>query len=470
MTDKNGSLRLSDSHGAISSRDEERPASTAPTRAGRAVRSVLCVIIILLGFARIYGLLEPKENVPLSITERAKMILKENPLIDGHNDLMWFMSDRYKNHIYDTEFGKKFQQGGLPQHVDIPRLEEGMQGGAFWSAFWPCPLGNDTDFSDAKYAPIVKATLGQLDLFQRLGQQYPKYFTPSKTSAQALKAFSDGLFIAPAAIEGLHQIGNSISTLRLYHQLGVKYATLTWNCHNRYADAALIMGSDYVTRIATPYWHGLSPDGRLLVKEMNRLGMLVDLSHVSQNTMRDALVGNDRDASWNGSIAPPIFSHSSAYALCPHPRNVPDDILHLVKKRNSLVMVNFSPDFVSCKPGKTATDLPIFVPENATLLHVVKHIMHIGELIGYDHVGIGTDYDGIEETPKGLEDVSKFPDLIAELLRQGVRDEDVAKVAGRNLLRVWAEADRVAAELQKTTTPLEEDAKDPWVREGVDEI
>ncbi|KAF2034682.1 hypothetical protein EK21DRAFT_85255 [Setomelanomma holmii] len=399
-----------------------------------------------------------------SVEERAATILKENPLIDGHNDLMIFMRGRYKNHIYDNEFQEKFENGGLPQHVDIPRLEKGMQGGAFWSAFWPCPLGNGTDFSDERYSSIVKGTLGQLDLFYRLGQQYPKYFTPSGTGAEALKVFKSGRLISPTAIEGLHQIGNSISTLRLYHQLGVRYATLTWNCHNKYADAALETSADFKTTIAKPYWNGLSLEGRDLVKEMNRLGMLVDLSHVSQDTMRDALVGKG-DGDWKGSIAPPIFSHSSAHAVCPHPRNVPDDILQLVKQRNSIVMVNFNPGFVSCKPGKTPEDLPEDVPANATLHQVVGHIKHIGELIGYDHVGIGTDYDGIESTPTGLEDVSKFPDLIAELLRQDISDDDAAKIAGRNILRVWQEADEVAKKLQKTMLPLEDEVENSWEHE-----
>jgi membrane dipeptidase len=308
---------------------------------------------------------------------------------------------------------------------------------------------------------VVKGTLGQLDLFHRLGQQYPKLFTPSTTSAEAIKAFKDGRLISPTAIEGLHQIGNSASNLRLYHRLGVKYSTLTWNCHNKYADAALETHPGFVTKIAKPYWHGLSPDGRDLLKEMNRLGMLVDLSHVSQDTMRDALVGNG-DEKWKGSLAPPIFSHSSAYAICPHPRNVPDDILQLVKQRNSVVMVNFAPEFVSCKPGKSPSDLPEYVPANATIAQVVKHIMHIGELIGYDHVGIGTDYDGIDKTPTGLEDVSKFPDLIAELLKQGVSEKNAAKIAGRNILRVWAEADKVAKKLQKTMRPLEDDVQNEW--------
>lgn len=191
------------------------------------------------------------------------------------------------------------------------------------------------------------------------------------------------------------------------------------------------------------------------------MGMLVDLAHVSAATMKDALVGNG-DGKWNGSLAPPIFSHSSAYAICPHPRNVPDDILHYVKQRNSVVMVNFSPGFISCTPGDSPSELPVTYPPNATLHQVVRHIRHIGELIGYDHVGIGTDYDGIDSTPTGLEDVSKFPDLVAELLRQGVSDEDAGKIVGRNLLRVWKEADEVAAKLQTHMLPLEDDLQNPW--------
>ena len=309
---------------------------------------------------------------------------------------------------------------------------------------------------------VVRLTLDQLDLYARLGRQYPKYFTPARDSDEALEAFEAGRLISPAAIEGLHQIGNSLSTLRLYHQLGVRYATLTWNCHNKYADAALETLPGFKIKVAEPHWHGLSSAGRELVKEMNRMGMLVDLSHVSKETMRDVLVGNG-DGKWNGSLAPPIFSHSSAFSICPHPRNVPDDILQLVKKRNSIVMVNFSPDFISCIASDSPNELPQSYPANATLNQVVRHIRHIGELIGYDYVGFGTDYDGIESTPKGLEDVSKFPDLVAELLRQGISDEDVAKIVGRNLLRVWKEADEVAAKLQVNMLPLEDDLSNPWI-------
>lgn len=303
----------------------------------------------------------------------------------------------------------------------------------------------------------MKATLEQLDLYHRLSAQYPKYFSPPPTASAAEHAFKAGNLISPLGIEGLHQIGNSISTLRLYHQLGVRYATLTWNCHNIYADAALVSNSAGETVVAPPLWHGVSPAGRALIREMNRIGMLVDLSHVSENTMRDVLGGN---SDWDGSVAPPIFSHSSAKAICPHPRNVPDDVLKMVKKRRGVVMVNFAPDFISCKAGNSSSGLPDYVDETNTLDQVVKHIMHIGELIGYDHVGLGTDYDGIPSTPRGLEDVTKFPDLVAKLLKCGVSKTDAGKIVGRNILRVWKEADKVAAKMQKEgVVPLEDEVK-----------
>lgn len=343
----------------------------------------------------------------------------------------------------------------MPGHFDLPRADEGQLGGTFWSAWVPCPK-DGFDFSDENYAPLVKATLEQIDLYNRISAKYPKYFTLAKTAKQAEHAWSkEGKLISPVIIEGLHQIGNSLSTLRLYHELGVRYATLCWNCHNKYFDAALVQ-IDGETVASKPYHGGASKAGRDLVLEMNRLGMMVDLSHVSVDTMRDVL-GGSPEKGWNGSIAPPIFSHSSAKAICPHPRNVPDDILHLVKKRNSIVMINFAPDFISCKAGNASTGLPDFVEETNTLDHVVKHMMYIGELIGYDYVGLGSDYDGIPNTPRGLEDVSKYPDLIDALLKKGVSEEDAGKVAGRNVLRVWHEVDKVAARLQKEINPVEDD-------------
>ncbi|KAL9029343.1 MAG: hypothetical protein Q9196_002406 [Gyalolechia fulgens] len=210
--------------------------------------------------------------------------------------------------------------------------------------------------------------------------------------------------------------------------------------------AALITNASGTTVAAGPYWGGVSEKGKILVKEMNRLGMLVDLSHVSKDTMMDVLGG--RPEKWSGSRAPVLFSHSSAFALCPHPRNVPDDVLELVKTTNSVVLVNFSPDFISCVTSNSTTGLPELYPSNSTLHQVARHVRYIGDLIGYDHVGLGSDFDGISTTPKGLEDVSRFPDLVLELLKTGVSDDDAAKLVGRNMLRVWRDVEAVSSQMQ----------------------
>ena len=338
-------------------------------------------------------------------------------------------------------------------HVDLPRLKKGKNGGAFWSAFVPCPE-DGLDFTDENYAASVAFTLDQIDVLKRLQAAYPTHFSLPPNGTTAVSAFKNGQLISPLAIEGLHQIGNSLSNLRLFHTLGVRYATLTHNCHNKYADAALLEGPGGMYK-STPYWGGVSPSGQELIHEMNRIGMIVDISHVSQDTMRDVLGGGK---AWNGSVAPVIYSHSSAYALCPHPRNVPDDILQLVKKRNSVVMVNFAPEFVSCVANPdNKNGIPDFYPKNSTIEHVVEHVKHIGELIGYDHVGFGSDFDGIPTTPEGLDDVSKYPDLVAEMLKQNISDQDAAKVVGGNLLRVWKEVDNVAEKMQaKGVKPAED--------------
>ncbi|KAI0024372.1 putative dipeptidase [Xylariomycetidae sp. FL0641] len=389
---------------------------------------------------------------PLTIEERVHPILTENPLIDGHNDLAIFIRLMYDNHIYRKNFTDPFEHGGMPMHVDLPRLREGLNGGAFWSVFTPCPA-NGTDYSDENYAASVQLTLQQIDLITRLRAAYPGHFSGNVDSDSALAAFAAGRLISPMGIEGLHQIGNSAANLRRFHALGVRYATLTHNCGNAFADAAIW---EDPLRKAPKYWGGVSPKGRELVREMNRLGMLVDLAHVSQDTMLDVLGG--RADEWQGSRAPIIFSHSSAYAICPHPRNVPDRVLQLVKKTNSVVMVNFSPDFISCVDAGAPNGIPEHYAPNNTLAQVADHVTYIGNLIGYDHVGLGSDFDGIMNTPDGLDDVSKYPALIAELLRRGVDDADAAKIAGRNVLRVWEEAEKVAAQMQKDgEAPLEDD-------------
>lgn len=417
-------------------------------------KAIFQATLLFLATALLYTTLA-SSLITRSSSSSADKILAKHPLIDGHNDLLILIRALYGNKIYGSNFTQPFEHGNMTGQFDLPRAVEGRMGGTFWSAWVPCPA-DGMDFSNENYAPYVRATLEQIDLFNRLASKYPKFFTLPNDAAEAEHNFAKGKLISPLAIEGLHQIGNSISTLRLYHQLGVRYATLNWNCHNIYSDAAVV-DVDGESQASKPYWGGVSKAGHKLITEMNRLGMLVDLSHVSVDTMRDAL-GGSPEKGWNGSIAAPIFSHSSAYSLCPHPRNVPDDILQLVKKRNSVVMVNFSPDFISCKASNSTTGLPDFVEETNTIEHVVEHILHIGRLIGYDHVGIGSDFDGIPGTPRGLDDVSKYPDLINLLLKKGVSAKDCAKIAGGNLLRVWREADKVAKRLQKEMDPLEDDS------------
>ena len=253
----------------------------------------------------------------------------------------------------------------------------------------------------------------------------------------------------------------------------LRLTSSTQNCHNPYADAAVLthLGND-TSVAAPPLHHGLSTRGRQLVREMNRLGMLVDISHVSAETMRDVLTGKADgekpamdDDNWTGSLAAPMFSHSSAYSICPHPRNVPDDVLHMVKKRGSVVMVNFAPFFISCKApveGSPAGSLPIEIPEGATLEKVADHIQYIGELIGYEHVGIGSDFDGISDVPRGLEDVSKMPELVAELLRRGVCEKELVGVVGGNVLRVWQETEDVGKRMRAEGAALLEDWENGW--------
>ncbi|KAI4230069.1 MAG: hypothetical protein L6R36_000326 [Xanthoria steineri] len=434
-----------------------------------SLRNLLAMFTFAVGFALFIawlslGVGRASSPVPQSpagdVTPRVNRILSTNPLIDGHNDLAFLIRYIYGNRIYNSTFTNRFEKDGLEMHVDLPRLHAGKVGGTFWSAFVLCPT-NGTDFSDGNYAHAVSATLSQIDLLRRLTAAYPDVFSsPDLNSSTAADTFDiHHRLISPIGIEGLHSIGNSFSNLRLYYSLGVRYATLTHNCHNEYADAALVTNASGQTVASTPLWGGVSPIGQTLIHEMNRLGMLVDLAHVSKDTMIDVLGG--RPEKWTGSRAPVIFSHSSAFALCPHPRNVADDVLELVKRTNSLVMVNFSPDFISCTPSNSTTGLPDFYPPNSTVHQVARHVKYIGDTIGYHHVGLGSDFDGILETPRGLEDVGKYPDLISELLEMGVTDEEASWLVGRNVLRVWRDADAVASKMKaEAVKPAEDTVKE----------
>jgi len=309
----------------------------------------------------------------------------------------------------------------MPGHVDIPRLRKGRVGGFFWSVYADCPASADVDFIAPNWA--VRDTLEQIDVARLLIDKYPNTFQLALGSAGIKSAIRDGKIASLLGVEGAHQLGNSLAVLRQYHALGVRYVTLTHSCHNAFADSCGYLPG------TIPLHHGLSPLGRILIQELNRLGVLVDLSHTSDATAAQAL---------KLSRAPVIWSHSSARAVHDVPRNVPDDVLALIGegegKTDAVVMVNFAAYYVA-------------TPNNATVQAVADHVEHIAKVAGKRHVGIGSDYDGIEATPVGLEDVSKYPALIAELYSRGWTGFELAGFTGGNLLRVFEGAEKVARDL-----------------------
>src|SRR2546428_598337 len=359
-------------------------------------------------------------------------ILRTVPLVDGHNDIPDAIRER--GGLDSVDFG--VLQPKLM--TDIPRLKAGAVGAQFWAAYVPV-----TTIHGGEH-PAVYA-LEQIDLIHRLCHKYPQTFALALTAAQVQANFARGRISCLIGIEGGHAIENALGALRMFYALGVRYMTLTHGETIDWADAA----TDSARH------GGLTPFGEDVVREMNRLGMLVDLSHVSDGTMSAAL---------RVSRAPVIFSHSSARALCHHVRNVPDSILLRVKANGGIVMVNFNPGFVSeavrqygesaqareralraagldsAAIADTARRWSAAAP-HATLAQVADHVDYIRKVVGVDHVGIGSDFDGITSVPDGMEDVSNFPDLIAELLRRGWTSQDLRKLAGLNLLRVLREAE-----------------------------
>ncbi|KAI0114677.1 membrane dipeptidase-domain-containing protein [Hypoxylon sp. NC0597] len=398
---------------------------------------LIVVLVTLVGLRILYYMtLFEAQIIPtakatrMSIQEDVDAVLGAAPLIDGHNDFAIWIRAFYHNHIYAKNFTSSEELYG---QVDFPRLRQGLLRGQFWSVYVECPRKPGTNFSDSNYYENIHDTLQQIDLVYRLTQEFPESLSSVSTSSDVWNHFHarSPQIAGLLGIEGLHQIGNSASVLRMYYALGVRYATLTHTCHNAYADSSEAEGR--------PAHGGLSVAGKGIVREMNRLGMIVDLSHTSFDTQRDALAV---------SKAPVLFSHSGAFSVCSHVRNVPDDVLHLLARNGGVVMMTFYPEHVYCAdPARTA------------LSHVVDHMQYVGDLIGYRHVGIGSDFDGMPKGPEGLGDVSKYPDLVAELLRRGVPRADVEGIIGRNILRVLGDVERVASEL-KGAKPLEDDVKD----------
>ncbi len=378
------------------------------------------------------------QAVPASLRARAVSILKTVPLIDGHNDIPDAIRER--GGVDSVNFA--VIQPKLMS--DVPRLRAGHVAAQFWAAYVPVTT------MDSGSHPAVYA-LEQIDLVRRLCARNSRSMAMAYTAADVQHNFAAGKISCLIGIEGGHAIENSLGALRMFSQLGTRYMTLT---HWR--------SLDWATASTDTARRGLSPFGKQVVLEMNRLGMLVDLSHVNDQTMSDAL---------HTSRAPVIFSHSSARALTNHARDVPDSILKLVAANRGVVMVNFNPGFVSeavrvygdtvtarlerlraagADSATRADSQRVWdaAAPHATLAQVADHIEHIRQIAGIDCVGLGSDFDGITEVPVGLEDVSKFPDLIAELLRRGWSEAEVQKVAGLNMLRVMREAERVARVLR----------------------
>lgn len=347
--------------------------------------------------------------------ERARAVLARAPVIDGHNDLPWEMRQRV---WYDfTRIDVSKPQPGLM--TDIPRLRSGGVGGQFWSVYVPATLQGDA---------AVSATLEQIDAVHEMVRRYPSAFTLVRTADELLAAQKAGKIASLLGVEGGHSIAGSLGTLRMFRQLGASYLTLAYGTELSWA------GAPTVNR-------GLTPFGKAVVRELNRLGMLVDLSHTSTETMRDAL---------DTTTAPVIFSHSSARGVCDVPRNVPDEILKRLPSNGGVVMVTFVPGFISCEvasynrlPASQRTG----TAPRATLAQVADHIDHIRKVAGIDHIGLGGDFDGIESVVQGLEDVSTYPALLAELFRRGYSEADVAKITSGNVLRAMRGAEAAARAL-----------------------
>lgn len=356
----------------------------------------------------------PPTGKPL-ISDEAREIHFSGMLFDGHNDLPWTMRAQAASSFDKADISKP-----QPFHTDIPRLKQGGLKAQFWSVFVPADTG--------ELGTALTTTLEQIDLVHEMCRRYPETFALALTTQEIEQAVKEGKIASLMGVEGGHSIENSLQNLRRLYERGARYMTLTHSKTLDWADSA----TDEARH------NGLTPFGREVVAEMNRLGMLVDLSHVSPKTMMDVL---------DITKAPVIYSHSSARAICDHPRNVPDDVLRRIPENGGVVMVNFMSGFI------VPTEQLKAEPQSlGNYRIVVDHIEHIIRCAGIDHVGIGSDYDGVSRLPVGLEDVSTYPVITQELLNRGYNREQIHKILGGNVFRVMRESERVAAKLKNQSS------------------
>ncbi|MGD9981816.1 MAG: dipeptidase [Hyphomonadaceae bacterium] len=374
---------------------------------------------------------------------RADRILRRTPLIDGHNDLPWAIRDDHNNALENVDLDRDTRALAPPLHTDLARLRQGRLGAQFWSVYVPATF---------KGADSTRAVWEQIDLTRRMIARYPRAFELADSADDIVRIHRSGRIASMFGIEGGEAINNNLAMLREFRAAGVLYMTLTHSTTNDWVDSAT----------DAPKHGGLTPFGVEVVREMNRIGMLVDLSHVSAEAMHDAL---------DVAAAPVIFSHSSAFAITMHPRNVPDDVLLRLRENGGVVMVNFVPPFLSTEfwewsarrageearlkslnpadPAAVTAGVAAWTEANprprVDIGDVANHIEHVARVAGRDHVGIGSDFDGVNFLPEGLDGVEDYPALFVELMRRGWSDSDLGKLAGGNLLRALRQAERVAA-------------------------
>ena len=371
---------------------------------------------------------------------RVREILRTTPLIDGHNDLPWALREGYANDVHAVDLTQNLA-ASTKLHTDIPRLRAGGVGGQFWSVYVP---------ADLTPLQAVEETFEQIDTAKRIVAAHPETFGLATTADEVEAVFASGRIASLIGMEGGYSIDGSLALLREFYDAGARYMTLTHSKTTRWADSAT----------DAPKWGGLNAFGEEVVKEMNRIGMMVDLSHVSEETMLDAI---------RVSEAPVIFSHSSARAITDVPRNVPDNVLRLMPENGGIVMVTFVPGFVNAAQGEwikaaMAEAERLGVPADAqnpdprllawaeahprpkaTIQDIVAHIQHVRDVAGIDHVGLGGDFDGVESLPEGVTGVDAYPTILAALMEAGWTEADIRKLAGENLLRVMRGVEAVAA-------------------------